>query len=137
MTIYTVDITRQWQLRLDTEYQHRTEGDHLILWTHGISILTTVYSYSGNKDRQMLLANLSAKAQSKQQEVIQEVSEDLVRFGYLQPEEVRPGWTRLALHAFTMAEFSCLQTSIYLDRVEDLQKGLIIWRDLKHTQVEF
>ena len=136
MTIYTVDITKQWQLRLDTEYQHRTEGDHLILWTRGISILTTVYSYSGDKDRQMLLANLSAKAQSKQQDVIQEVREDLVRFGYLQPEEVRPGWTRLALHAFTMAEFSCLQTSIYLDRVEDLQKGLLIWRDLRHTPAE-
>ena len=136
MTIYTVDITHQWQLRLDTEYQHRTEGDHLILWTSGISILTTVYSYSGEKDRQMLLANLSAKAESKQQEVIQEVGEDLVRFGYLQPEEVRPGWTRLALHAFTMAEFSCLQTSIYLDRVEDLQKALIIWADLRHTATD-
>ncbi len=134
MTIYTVDITKQWQLRLDTEFQHRTEGDHLILWTKGISILTTVFSYSGDKDRQMLLANLSAKAQSKQQEIIQEVSDNLLRFGYLQPEEVRPGWNRLALHAFTMAEFSCLQTSIYLDRVEDLQKGLLIWRDLRYLE---
>ncbi len=136
MTIYTVDITNQWQLRLDTEFQHRTEGDHLILWTKGISILTTVFSYSGEKDREMLLANLSAKAQAKELEIIQEVNENLVRFGYLQPEEVRPGWARLALHAFTMAEFSCLQTSIYLDRVEDLQKGLLIWRDLKHTDPE-
>lgn len=136
MTIYTADITNQWQLRLNAEFQHRTEGNHLILWTKGISILTTVYSYSGEKDRKMLLANLSAKAQAKNQQIIQEISADLVRFGYLQPEEVRPGWTRLALHAFTMAKFSCLQTSIYLDRVEDLQKGLIIWRDLKHVETD-
>jgi len=134
MTIYTVDITHQWQLRLDTEYKHRTEGNHLILWDPGISILTTVYSYSGDKDRKMLLANLSAKAQSKELEIIQETSGNLLRFGYLQPEEVRPGWARLALHAFTMAEFSCLQTSIYLDRVEDLEKGLIIWRDLRYLE---
>jgi hypothetical protein len=136
MTIYTVDITHQWQLRLDAEFQHRTEGNHLILWMTGISILTTVYSYSGEKDRNMLLANLSAKAQSKKREIIQEVSGNLVRFGYLQPEEVRPGWTRLALHAFTMAEFSCLQTSIYLDRVEDLEQALIIWRDLKYLETD-
>ena len=136
MTVYTVDITHQWQLRLDSEYKHRTEGNHLILWTAGISILTMVYSYSGEKGRRLLLANLSAKAQSKKQEIIQEVSGNLVRFGYLQPEEVRPGWTRLALHAFTMAEFSCLQTSIYLDRVEDLEKALIIWRDLQYLEPE-
>jgi hypothetical protein len=136
MTIYTVDITHQWQLRLDEEFQHRTEGNHLILWKTGITILTTVYSYSGEEDRKMLLANLSAKAQSKTQEIIQEVSGNLVRFGYLQPEEVRPGWTRLALHAFTMAEFSCLQTSIYLDRAEDLEQALIIWRDLKYLETD-
>ncbi|MEA4812357.1 MAG: hypothetical protein VB108_07310 [Anaerolineaceae bacterium] len=134
MTIYTVEISSQWQLRLQEEYQHRIEGDHLILWKMGISILTSVYSYSGEKERQTLLANLRAKAQSKQLQIIEEVNENLVRFGYIQPEEVRPGVMRLALHAFTMAEHSCLQTSIYLDRSEDLETGLLIWRDLQYLE---
>ena len=136
MSAYSITIADKWRLWFDREYQQRVEGDHLILWTTGISVLTTLYSYSGDRGRELLLANLEAKAEAKGLETIKESEGDLIRFGYLQPEEVRPGLMRLALHAFTMAEFDCLQTSVYLDRVEDLHSGLEIWKNLEHLDKE-
>ncbi|MFZ3069700.1 MAG: hypothetical protein WA110_01060 [Anaerolineaceae bacterium] len=125
-------LTPEWRISLPEGYQHRKESDHLILWTTGITVIMTVFAYSGEKNREILLANLRAKATSEDLEIIEEQEGELYRLGYLQPEVIRPGHTRLALHAFTTAPHGCLQTSFYMDRTSDLKEVLKAWQSVSH-----
>ncbi len=126
-------LTPEWTLSLPEGYQHRKEEQHLVFWTTGITLITTVFAYSGENQRRTLLANLRARAEADQLELIEDLDGDLFRLGYLQPETIRPGRTRLALHAFTTAPYNCLQTSFYLDRSEDLKTALIAWKSVQYT----
>ena len=110
------------------DYQRRKEDDHLIFWRKGATILITVFAYSGEKNRQILLANLKARAEAEKLEVITDLDGDLERFGYFKTEDIQPGHMRLALHAFTTAPFGCLQTSFYLDDPAELKEHLQIWQ---------
>jgi len=128
-------LTRQWSLSLPDGFQQRKEGAHLIFWAPGITIITTVFTYSGESERQALLANLRDKALAEEHKTIEDSDEDefLQRFGYLQTEEIQPGHTRLALHAFTLAPQGCLQTSFYADRPEDFDLALEAWKSVSYT----
>ena len=115
-------------------YQWRKEGDHMIFWRKGATILITVFAYSGEKNRQVLLANLKARAEAEKLEVIADLDGDIERFGYFKTEDIQPGHTRLALHAFTTAPFGCLQTSFYLDDSDELKDQLRIWQTVTYQQ---
>ena len=115
-------------------YQWRKEGDHMIFWRKGATILITVFAYSGEKNRQVLLANLKARAEADKPEVIADLDGDIERFGYFKTEDIQPGHTRLALHAFTTAPFGCLQTSFYLDDSDELKDQLRIWQTVTFQQ---
>lgn len=115
-------------------YQWRKEGDHMIFWRKGATILITVFAYSGEKNRQVLLANLKARAEADKLEVIADLDGDIERFGYFKTEDIQPGHTRLALHAFTTAPFGCLQTSFYLDDSDELKDQLRIWQTVTYQQ---
>jgi hypothetical protein len=131
-------LTSQWKIRLPEGFERRKEGDHLIFWTTGLTLITAVFSYSGESERQALLANLRDKALTEGSQTIEDADEDeyLQRFGYLQPEEIQPGHTRLALHAFTLAPQSCLQTSFYVDRPEDFDVALQAWKTITYTPAD-
>ena len=120
-------LSPEWDITLPDYFQHRTEGEHAIFWTQGVTLLCTVFSYSGEKGRETLLANLRARADNHKLQTIEDIQGDIIRFGYLQTEELSPGHHRLALHAFTTAPFGCLQTSFYMDDPASLQDQLIIW----------
>ena len=115
-------------------YQWRKEGDHMIFWRKGATILITVFAYSGEKNRQVLLANLKARAEADKLEVIADLDGDIERFGYFKTEDIQPGHTRLALHAFTTAPFGCLQTSFYLDDSDELKDQVRIWQTVTFQQ---
>ena len=127
-------LSQEWSLDIPEGYQHRKEGDHVIYWRVGITLLITIFAYSGEKHRQTLLANLQAKAEAEKLEMIAEDEGDIRRFGYLKPEEVIPGRTWLALHAFTTAPYGCLQTSFYIDNADDLRECLEIWKSVEWTE---
>ena len=110
------------------DYQWRKEDDHVIFWRKGATILTTIFAYGGDKNRHILLANLKARAEAEQLEVITDLDGDIERFGYFKTEDIQPGHMRLALHAFTTAPFGCLQTSFYLDDPDELRENLQIWQ---------
>ena len=128
-------LSQEWSLDIPEGYQHRKEGDHVIYWRAGITLLITIFAYSGEKHRQTLLANLQAKAEAEKLEMIAEDEGDIRRFGYLNPEEVIPGRTRLALHAFTTAPYGCLQTSFYIDNADDLRECLEVWKSVEWTDL--
>lgn len=127
-------LSQEWSLDIPEGYQHRKEGDHVIYWRVGITLLITIFAYSGEKHRQTLLANLQAKAEAEKLEMIAEDEGDIRRFGYLKPEEVIPGRTRLALHAFTTAPYGCLQTSFYIDNADDLRECLELWKSVEWNE---
>jgi hypothetical protein len=126
-------LSPEWDIQVPEVFQHRVDGEHVIFWTSGITLLCTVFSYSGEKGRETLLANLRARAEIKELQIIEEIEGEIIRFGYLQPEELHPGHHRLALHAFTTAPFGCLQTSFYLDDAAFLQDQLKIWASVRHN----
>ena len=128
-------LSQEWSLDIPEGYQNRKEGDHVIYWRVGITLLITIFAYSGEKHRQTLLANLQAKAEAEKLEMIAEDEGDIRRFGYLKPEEVIPGRTRLALHAFTTAPYGWLQTSFYIDNADDLREGLEVWKSVEWTDL--
>lgn len=130
-----VNLSHEWSLEIPEGYQYRKDGDHLIYWRAGITILMTIFAYSGEKHRQTLLANLQAKAEAEKLEMIGEDEGDITRFGYLKPEEVMPGRTRLALHAFTTAPYGCLQTAFYFDLADDMRECLEIWKSVEWTDL--
>ncbi|HOA21043.1 MAG TPA: hypothetical protein PKL82_00970 [Anaerolineaceae bacterium] len=129
-------LTPQWAINLPDGFQRRKEDTHIVFWTEGITIGVAVFSYSGAKERAALLANLRAKAQAEELEIIEEQAEQLIRFGSMQLEAITPKHTRLALHAFSMAENGCAQTSFYLDNAADLPQALKIWQNLVYTPTE-
>ncbi len=114
------------------DYRLRKEDDHVIFWRKGATILCTVFAYSGEKNRQILLANLRARAEAEKLEVITDLDGDIERFGYFKAEDIQPGHTRLALHAFTTAPHGCLQTSFYLDDSDELMENLEIWQTVTY-----
>lgn len=129
-------LTPEWKVTLPDGFQHRKEGEHLIFWTTGCTVITTVFAYSGEQQRDTLLANLRAKAESNDLELIEDQEGILYRLGFLQTEVIQPGHTRLALHAFTTAPYGCLQTSFYLDSTEDLDTVLKAWQSVSYTPID-
>lgn len=129
-------LTPQWSIELPDGFQRRREDAHIVFWTAGITIGVVVFSYSGAKEQAALLANLRAKAQAEELEIIEEQEGAVIRFGTLQLEAITPKHTRLALHAFSTAENGCAQTSFYLDNATDLQQALKIWQSVSFTPIE-
>jgi len=131
-------LTTRWKIDLPDGFQHRKEGAHGVFWTSGLTMITTVFNYESDKERQVLLENLRDKALTEGYRIIEDADEDdfLQRFGYLQTDEIQPGHTRLVLHAFTLAPQSCLQTSFYADRPEDFDAGLRAWKSAAYTPVD-
>jgi len=128
-------LTENWQIRLPDGFQRRKEGAHGIFWTPGLTMITTVFHYEGESERQALLENLRDKALSEGHKTIEDAEDDefLQRFGYLQMEEIQPEHKRLVLHAFTLAPQGCLQTSFYVDRPEDFDTALKTWKSAAYT----
>ena len=125
-------LSPEWSIDVTRAYQRRREDDHIIFWRKGATILITVFAYTGEKNRQILLANLKARAEAEKLEVITDLDGDLERFGYLKTEDIQPGHKRLALHAFTTAPHGCLQTSFYLDDSDELREPLRIWQSVSY-----
>lgn len=132
MQIY---LSNEWLLDVPDDLQRRKEGDNVVFWRSGCTLLTTIFAYSGEKHRQVLLANLKAKAEAEKLETIAEDEGDIMRFGYLKWEEVMPGHNRLALHAFTTAPNTCLQTSFYLDNPDELRECLLVWNSVEYEDL--
>ncbi|HAE85211.1 MAG TPA: hypothetical protein DCG78_01710 [Anaerolineaceae bacterium] len=131
-------LTTRWKIDLPDGFQHRKEGAHGVFWTSGLTMITTVFNYESDKERQVLLENLRDKALTEGYKTIEDADEDefLQRFGYLQTDEIQLGHTRLVLHAFTLAPQSCLQTSFYADRPEDFDAGLRAWKSAAYLPVD-
>ena len=111
MQIY---LSNEWLLDVPDDFQRRKEGDNVIFWRVGCTLLTTIFAYSGEKHRQTLLANLKAKAEAEKLETISEDKGDVTLFGYLKPEEAMPGHNRLALHATTRLIPVCRRRFIWM-----------------------
>ncbi len=129
-------LSAEWSIDIPQGYQQRKDGDHVVFWRKGSTILTTIFAYSGEKNRHVLLANLKARAEAEKLEVITDLDGELERFGYFKTETILPGHTRLALHAFTTAPYGCLQTSFYLDDPDELREHLKVWQSVAHEAAE-
>jgi hypothetical protein len=131
-------LTKQWKINLPDGFQRRKEDAHGVFWTPGLTMITTVFHYEGESERQALLENLRDKALSEGHKTVDDPDDDdfLQRFGYMQLEEIQPGHTRLVLHAFTLAPQSCLQTSLYVDRPEDFDTALKVWKSAVYTPID-
>ncbi|MEL7626863.1 MAG: hypothetical protein AAGU15_08400 [Anaerolineaceae bacterium] len=126
-----IHLSQEWSLDVPEDLQHRKEGDHVVFWKEGMTLITTIFAYSGEKQRQVLLANLKGRVEADKLESIVDNDGEIQRYAYLQPEEVIPGHTRLAVHAFTTALYGVLQTSFYIDNSDDLQECLQIWKSVE------
>ena len=128
-----INLSEEWSLEVPEEMQQRKEGNHVVFWKPGCTLLTTVFAYSGEKHRQVLLANLKGRVEAEKLESIVEEDGQIQRYAYMKKEEIMPGYVRLALHAFTTAPYGVLQTSFYLDDANDLHECLVIWKSVEWT----
>ncbi|MFA5612590.1 MAG: hypothetical protein WDA04_07000 [Anaerolineaceae bacterium] len=128
-----IKLSKEWSLDIPENLQHRKEGDHVVFWRTGCTLLTTIFAYSGEKHRQVLLANLKGRAEAEKLESIIENEGEIQRYAYLKHEEIIPGHTRLALYAFTTAPYGVLQTAFYIDDVVDLKECLLVWKSVEWT----
>ena len=128
-----ITLSQEWSLEVPEDMQYRKEDDHVVFWKPGCTLLTTIFAYSGEKHRQILLANLKARAEADRLESIIENDGQIQRYAYLKHEEIMPGSVRLALHAFTTAKYGCLQTSFYFDVPDDLHECLLMWKSVEWT----
>ena len=128
-----ISLSQEWTLEIPEDVQHRKEGDHVVFWKPGCTLLTTIFAYSGEKNRLVLLANLRARVEAEELESIVENEGEIQRYAYLKNEEIMPGHVRLALHAFTTAPYGCLQTSFYIDNSDDLRECLVMWKSVEWT----
>lgn len=127
-----LQITPNWRITLDKPYQRRIENDQLVLWTTGRTILMVVFRYQDARQREMMLAELKSKAAATGLETLESQQDAMVRFGYIQPEEISPGHVRLALHAFCAAETTCLQSAFYFDIPADLPWAIQTWETIQY-----
>ncbi len=128
-----VNLSQEWSLEVPDDMQLRKEDDHVVFWKPGCTLLTTIFAYSGEKHRQVLLANLKGRAEAEKLESIVDNDGEIQRYAYLKQEEIMPGTVRLALHAFTTATYGCLQTSFYFDNTDDLNECLVMWKSVEWT----
>ncbi len=92
-------LSPEWDIMVPDHFQHRVEGEHAVFWTRGgVTLLCTVF-HTPAKRTPNALANLRARAEIRELLTIEDVQGEIVRFAYMQTEELRPGHHRLALHA--------------------------------------
>lgn len=125
-------VTEEWILDVPDGFQHRVEGNHLVLWKRGSTIVLTAYSYTSEKNQATLLANLRGKAEAQRLKIIEDVKDGLKLFGFIQAEEIQPGHNRLVLHTFSTSPQGCLQTAYYLDETEELETALRSWQSVTY-----
>ena len=130
-----IKLSQEWSLDVPEDMHQRKEGDHVVFWKPGITLLTTIFAYSGEKHRQVFLANLKRRVVAMKLSNIVEEHGEIQRYAYLKQEEIMPGHVRLAVHAFTTAPYGVLQTSFYLDNAQDLQECLVIWKSVEWTDL--
>ena len=125
-------LSQEWSIDIPDGFEERKEGEHLIFWKSGCTLLTTIFAYSGEKHRQLLLANLKGRVEAEKLESIVEIDGEIERYAYLKEEAIMPGHVRLAIHAFTTAPYGVLQTSFYIDNPDDLRECLVIWKSVQY-----
>ena len=123
-------LSPEWSIDIPDDFAERKDGNHLIFWKSGCTLLTTIFAYSGEKHRQLLLANLKGRVEAEKLESIVEIDGEIERYAYLKEEAIMPGHVRLAIHAFTTAPYGVLQTSFYVDNPDDLRECLVIWKSV-------
>ena len=126
-----IQVSEEWSLDLPEDLQERKEGDHLVFWKSGCTIIITAFACSGEKHRQVLLANLKARVEAENLESFADLDGQIERYAYMKKEAIMPGYTRLALHAFTTAAYGVLQTSFYLDNSDELRDCFLIWKSVE------
>jgi len=67
-----INLSKEWSLEIPDDIQHRKEGEHVVFWKPGLTLLTTIFAYSGEKHRQVLLANLKGRVEAEKLESIVE-----------------------------------------------------------------
>lgn len=132
----TFQINPEWQLSLPTDFKHRREDAHIIFWKTGITIICTVFSYSGEAGRATMLANLKARAEAEGRNVVQSDEGELRKLGYVQIEELNEDQMRLVLYSFTAAPYTCLQIAFYMDSEDSFEDMLELWKAVKHCNPE-
>lgn len=126
-------ITPEWRISLEQDYQHRTEDGQLVLWTTGRTILAVVFRYGNPAKKDQLLQELKTRAEANKMETFSAQTDNLTLFAMLEPEDIGEGHLRLALHAFSIAEHTCLQTAYYFDIPADLPWAIKTWEAIQHT----
>jgi len=131
--IMDYQITPEWRISLEQDYQHRTEDGQLVLWTTGRTILAVAFRYAKALQKEQLLQELKARAEANKVETFSAQTDTLALFAMLEPEDIGEGHLRLALHAFTLSEHTCLQTAYYFDKPADLPWAIQTWEAIQHT----
>lgn len=131
-------LTPEWRIRLEQDYKRRLEDDQLVLWITGRTILAVVFRFAQHAQhthpdkRDELLQKLKTRAEQNKMDIFESQSGDLMRFATLEPEDIGGGHLRLALHAFTAAVGTCLQTAFYFDKPADLQWAIQAWEAIQY-----
>lgn len=125
-------ITSEWRIRLENDYKRRVEDEALVLWTTGRTVLSVVFRYTDETKRDQLLQELKNRAEINKMDKFESQSGELMRFATLEPEDIGNGHLRLALHAFTAAPNTCLQTAFYFDKPADLKWAIQIWESIQY-----
>jgi hypothetical protein len=120
-------ITKEWFINLQDEFENRVEEDKLIFWKTGITVIAVVFRIPENTGKIELLNQIQSKLPENTLETLVSTKGEIVGLGYTQIVKVPQEKNRLALYTFTASDTSCLQTAFYLDDPDDLPWAKTVW----------
>jgi hypothetical protein len=120
-------ITDDWSIVLPRPFNRRIEDGELCIWRPGFTVWVVAWNNDDDESAAERLDWLRETSSPGAFDVIDEQSNDLVRFAY-RLEEPSDDKRVAALYCFVIGRAGHLQLAMYFDREADVELGLGIWR---------
>ena len=123
-------ITNEWLINIPDEFEHRVDGDKLVFWKTGITVIAVPFRLPKNTTKLELLNRIHEKLPENILETFVSTKGEIAGLGYTQLQAVESEKKRLSLTTFTVSDTTCLQVAFYLDDPADLDWARSTWQEI-------
>jgi hypothetical protein len=125
-------LTKQWSIYLNSSFKARMDGETLVFFAPGRTVLVSVWDNPKGKSPEERLKELKKIANPAPVERYDPAHPSMSRFAYLLLESDDKMGTRWALNAFTLAVSGEIHIAAYFDDKADLDWALSTWESVEY-----
>ena len=128
----TYQMTKNWSVTLDTQYNRRIEGGQLVIWKPGFTVWTSVWNNDKSESQEERLQWIQGNSSADAFDRIIESADGVSRYAYRLKEDSEDD-REPAFYCFAIGDEGHVQMAIYFDSEADLADAQAIWRSLSEN----